>query len=46
MRKQASNKKKEGTMDWLHLQRNCLLIDVNDGKIEGKTEVTDDEEER
>jgi hypothetical protein len=32
-------------MDWLHLHRNCLLTHVNDAEIEGKTEVTENEEE-
>jgi len=27
-------------MDWSHMRRNCLLKDVSEGKIEGKSEVT------
>jgi len=37
----TSNKKKEGTLDWLHLAKNCLLTHI----IAGKIEVMEDEEQ-
>jgi hypothetical protein len=41
----TSNKKNEGTLHWLHLVQNCPLSHNIEGKIEERTEVTEDKEE-
>jgi len=36
----TNNKKKEVSLDWSILHRNCLLKRVTEGKIEGRTELS------